>query len=210
MIFSMRSMPERKRQQREGRVCTVALYTLYEGLTCGKEEVKMAKGFTISRVGHIGIQVTNVDRSLNWYRDILGLTVTGRWPMGENGEMAFMRFTDDHHNIVLFTHPTRVTDENRHAGYNALQHIALEVADRDEWLKALADLKRKGVEIVQGPLIHGPEGGDGPGRNFGGSGSRSFYFLDPDGNRLEIYTDMMQVPEGELFPRAEYAEVFKK
>jgi len=188
----------------------VALYTLCEGLTCGKEEIKMAKGFTISRVGHVGIQVTNVDRSLNWYRDILGLTVTGRWPMGENGEMAFMRFNDDHHNIVLFTHPTRVTDENRHAGYNALQHIALEVTDRDEWLKALADLKRKGVEIVQGPLIHGPEGGDGPGRNFGGSGSRSFYFLDPDANRLEIYTDMMQVPEGEQFPRAEYAEVFKK
>ena len=82
----------------------------------------------------------------------------------------------------------------------------LEVADRDEWLKALADLRRKGVEIVQGPLIHGPEGGSGPGNAFGGSGSRSFYFLDPDGNRLELYTDMMKVPEGEQFPRAEYAD----
>ena len=170
----------------------------------------MAKGFTIRRVWHVGIQVTNVGRSVQWYSDVLGLTLTGRWPMGENGEMAFMRFTDDHHNVVLFTHPTRVTDENRNAGYNALQHIALEVADRDEWLKALADLKRKGVEIVQGPLVHGPEGGDGAGRNFGGSGSRSFYFLDPDGNRLEIYTDMMKVPEGEQFPRSEYADVFKK
>jgi catechol 2,3-dioxygenase-like lactoylglutathione lyase family enzyme len=210
MIFSIGSIPERKWHERAGRVRTVAVYTLYEGLTCGKEGVKMARGFTISRVGHIGIQVTDVDRSITWYRDVLGLTVTGRWPMGENGEMAFMRFTDDHHNIVLFTHPTRVTDENRNAGYNALQHIALEVADRDEWLRALADLKRKGVEIVQGPLIHGPEGGPGAGRNFGGSGSRSFYFEDPDGNRLEIYTDMMKVPEGEQFPRAEYAEVFKK
>ena len=90
----------------------------------------MAKGFTIRRVGHVGIQVTDVDRSIEWYRDILGLTLTGRWPMGESGAMAFMRFTDDHHNIVLFTHPTPVTEENRHAGYNALQHIALEVADR--------------------------------------------------------------------------------
>ena len=90
----------------------------------------------------------------------------------------------------MFTHPTRVTDENRNAGYNALQHIALEVDDRDEWLRALADLKRKGVEIVQGPLIHGPEGGPGAGRNYGGSGSRSFYFLDPDGNRLEIYYEL--------------------
>jgi catechol 2,3-dioxygenase-like lactoylglutathione lyase family enzyme len=170
----------------------------------------MAKGFTISRVGHVGIQVTDVGRSVEWYRDILGLTLTGRWPMGEHGEMAFMRFTDDHHNVVLFTHPTKVTEANRHAGYNALQHIALEVADRDEWLRALADLRHKGVEIVQGPLIHGPEGGNGPGRNLGGSGSRSFYFLDPDGNRLEIYTDMMKVPAGEQFPRPEYADVFKQ
>ena len=170
----------------------------------------MAKGFTISRVGHVGIQVTDVDSSIRWYRDTLGLTLTGRWPMGESGAMAFMRFNDDHHNIVLFTHPTTVTEENRNAGYNALQHIALEVSDRDEWLKALADLKRKGVRIVQGPLIHGPEGGSGPGNAFGGSGSRSFYFLDPDGNRLEIYTDMMKVPDGEQFPRAEYAEALKK
>ena len=169
----------------------------------------MARGFTISRVGHVGIQVTDVSRSLAWYRDVLGLTLTGRWPMGEHGEMAFMRFTDDHHNVVLFTHPTRVTDETRHAGYNALQHIALEVADRDEWLKALATLHRKGVEITLGPLVHGPEGSVGAPVNFsGGSGSRSFYFKDPDGNLLEIYADMMQVPDGEPFPRPEYAEVF--
>ena len=168
----------------------------------------MAKGFTISRVGHIGIQVTDVDKSLTWYRDILGLTLTGRWPMGEHGEMAFMRFADDHHNIVLFSHPTEITDENRHAGYNALQHIALEVADRDEWLKALTDLRHKDVEIIDGPLVHGPEGGGAAGRYLGGSGSRSFYFLDPDGNRLEIYTDMMKVPKGEQFPRPDYADVF--
>ena len=170
----------------------------------------MAKAFTIDRVGHVGIQVTDMDRSLEWYRDILGLTLTGRWPMGENGEMAFMRFGDCHHDLVLFTHPTPVTDENRNSGYNGLQHIAMEIPNRDEWLKALNDLRSKDVEIVQGPLIHGPEGGNGPGSFEGGSGSRSFYFLDPDGNRLELYTDMMKVPEGEQFPRQEYADVFRK
>lgn len=184
--------------------------TQLQGYTTQKEGVDMATAFTISRVGHVGIQVTDLDKSLKWYRDILGLTLTGRWPMGEAGEMAFMRFSDDHHNIVLFTHPTPVTDENRHAGYNALQHIAMEVEDRDEWLKALADLRQKGVEIIDGPLVHGPEGSSVPGRYLGGSGSRSFYFLDPDGNRLELYTDMMKVPEGEQFPRAEYADVFNK
>jgi len=34
--------------------------------------------------------------------------------------MAFMRSDNDHHNIVLFAHPTKVTAENRNAGYNAL------------------------------------------------------------------------------------------
>jgi catechol 2,3-dioxygenase-like lactoylglutathione lyase family enzyme len=100
----------------------------------------MGKAFTISRVGHVGIHVTDMDRSLAWYRDVLGLTLTGRWPMG-GGEMAFMRFDEEHHNIVLFTHPTKVTPENRNAGYNALQHIALEMESRDEWLKALNDLR---------------------------------------------------------------------
>lgn len=65
-------------------------------------------------------------------------------------------------------------------------------------------LEPKDVQIVSGPLVHGFEG---DGKNFGGSGSRSFYFLDPDGNRLEIDTDMMRVPNGEPFPRQEYAAV---
>lgn len=167
----------------------------------------MDRPFTISRVGHLGIQVTEMDRSLDWYTNTLGLTFTGRWPHGEDGELCFLRFTDDHHNIVLFTHPTEVDPDTRDVGYNPLQHIALEVEGRDEWLKALAELQRKGVEIVEGPLVHGPEGDP---RNIGGSGTRSFYFLDPDGNKIEIYCDMMKVPNGERFPRQEYKDVFRR
>ena len=37
----------------------------------------------------------------------------------------------------------------------------------------------------------------------------SILLLDPDGNRLEIFTDMMRVPNGEEFPRKEYAEALK-
>ena len=71
---------------------------------------------------------------------------------------------------------------------------------------ALAELRRAGVKITQGPLVHGPEGGTGPGTLPGGSGSRSFYFEDPDGNSLELYADMMKVPDGEPFPTADYAD----
>jgi catechol 2,3-dioxygenase-like lactoylglutathione lyase family enzyme len=166
-------------------------------------------GFTINRVGHVGINVTNMDRSLEWYLGVLGMTLTGRWPWGPNGEMSFIRFTDDHHNMVLFTHRTEV-DPNAQGAYLPLQHIALEIENRDEWLVALAELQRKGIEILNGPLVHGFEGGNGRGTLIGGSGSRSFYVADPDGNSVELYTDMMKVPDGEQFPRENYADLVER
>ena len=165
----------------------------------------MGKAFTISRVGHIGIQVTDMDRSVQWYQDTLNLNFTGRWPAGKGQELTFLRFSEDHHNIILFSHPNEVDPDTKGRSYNPLQHIALEVSNRDEWLKALADVKRKGVPIIHGPLVHGPEGDP---TNIGGSGSRSFYFHDPDGNLLEIFCEMMKVPNDEPFPRPEYAKEF--
>ena len=99
----------------------------------------MDQPFRISRVGHVGIQVTKMDRSLDRYTNTLGLTFTGRWPHGEGGELCFLRVTDDHHNIVLFTHPTELNPDTRDLGYQPLQNIALEGDGRDKWLKALAE-----------------------------------------------------------------------
>jgi catechol 2,3-dioxygenase len=165
----------------------------------------MSRAFTISRLGHVGIYVGDMDRSVAWYRDVLGLTLTGRWPLGD-GEIAFMRFSEDHHNIVLNTNPRPVGPEDR-KGFNALQHIAMEMASRDEWLKALAELRRKGVKITRGPLVHGFEGGTGWGTLPEGSGSRSFYFEDPDGNSLELFADGMKLPEGLPFPTPDYEDL---
>jgi lactoylglutathione lyase len=165
----------------------------------------MTRAFTISRVGHVGIYVADMDRSIEWYSDVLGLTLTGRWTVPD-GEMAFMRFTEDHHNIVLCSNPYSVGPEDK-TGFNALQHIAMEMDSRDEWLKALAELKRRGVKIIRGPLVHGFEGGTGPGTLPGGSGSRSFYFEDLDGNRLELFADGMKVPDGLPFPTPDYKDL---
>ena len=114
--------------------------------------------------------------------------------------------TDDHHNFVLCSNPRAVGPEDK-SGFNALQHIAMEIENRDEWLKALADLKRQGVKITRGPLVHGFEGGTGPGTLPGGSGSRSFYFQDLDGNTLEFFADSMKVPDGLPFPTPDYEEL---
>ena len=72
-------------------------------------------------------------------------------------------------------------------------------------MRALAHLHTHGVEILNGPTTHGIESDN----NIYGSGSRSFYFNDPDGNRLEIFTDGMKVKNGERFPSPDYLDALE-
>ena len=60
-------------------------------------------GIHLGRVGHIGIHVSDVDRSIEFYRKVLGLKVTGRWGPPDFGRpICFMRINDKHHDVVLF------------------------------------------------------------------------------------------------------------
>jgi len=162
-------------------------------------------GIHIKRVGHIGLLVSDFEQSFRFYTEVLGCTVTFRRKSADGSETAFLRFDDMHHDVVLSSAPPGVDVTSQGQRERLIQQIAFEVEDRDEFLKALAHLHAKGVKLINGPLIHGFESGG----NLSGSGSRSFYFHDPDGNRLEIYTDMMRVPNGEEFPRPEYAKAMQ-
>jgi catechol 2,3-dioxygenase len=163
-------------------------------------------GIRIKRIGHIGLLVSDFEQSFRFYTEVLGCTVTFRRKGANGSETAFLRFEDWHHDLVLTSAPAEVDVTSQGQHERLVQQIAFEVEDRDEFLKALAHLHAKGVKLINGPLIHGLEGGN----NLAGSGSRSFYFNDPDGNRLEIYTDMMRVPNGEEFPRQEYAAAMRE
>jgi catechol 2,3-dioxygenase-like lactoylglutathione lyase family enzyme len=154
-------------------------------------------GIRLNRVGHIGIHVSDVDRSIDFYRKVLGLKVTGRWGPPDFGRpICFMRIADKHHDVVLFELAEDVKTagialvDSRVRTAPGLDHIAFEIDSREDWLLALDHVRACGVKIVSGPYVHGPEGGE---KFVGGSGSHAFYFLDPDGNRLEIYCWMMRV-----------------
>lgn len=162
-------------------------------------------GIHIKQIGHVGILVSDFERSFRFYTEVIGCTVTNRRKSEDGTETAFLRFEDRHHDLVISSAPKGVDVTAAGQRGRLIQQIAFEVENRDEFFKALAHLHSKGVELVSGPLVHGIEGGG----NLGGSGSRSFYFNDPDGNRLEIFTDGMRVPNGEEFPRKEYAEAMK-
>ena len=163
-------------------------------------------GIQIKRVGHVGILVSDFERSFRFYTEILGCKVTTRRQRPDGSESAFLRFEDTHHDFVIATAPPGVDVSSAVPSRERLvQQVAFEVENRDEFMRALAHLHTNGVEIINGPTTHGIETGG----NIEGSGSRSFYFCDPDGNRLEIFTDGMKVPNGEEFPRAEYADAIR-
>lgn len=123
----------------------------------------------IERVGHTVLYVSDVARSVEFYRDKLGMEVT-KWPESPG---AFMSFGRQHHDIALFKvrgEPTR--------GTLGLSHVAFVIEGGTEELKELHDeLESRGVEILQ-KIDYGY--------------TRSFYLSDPDGNRIELYCELLE------------------
>ena len=73
-------------------------------------------GIHLGRVGHIGIHVTDMDRSIDFYRKTLGLKVTGRWGPPDFGcPICFMRINDKHHDVVLFGLSEEIKKSRRRA-----------------------------------------------------------------------------------------------
>ena len=156
---------------------------------------------TAKRLGHVGIQVRDIEASIRFYREVAGLKLTANRPSPPAPRaLCFLRGGDMHHNLVLFAQPPdgdpdppRPADSHfrKDLGIN---HIAFELPSREAWLAEYERIKEGGAEIVLGPLVHGFEGGD-ENPFVGGSGSHSFYILDPDGNRVEFFCMMMRVTE---------------
>lgn len=131
--------------------------------------------FRISKIGHVVLNVTDLERSIRFYTQVLGFSVCDIYPdeMAAGG-MAFMRYNADHHGIALVGSMPGPSDAVE------LNHVAFEVGTLDEVIHARDFLKEEGVEI------------DFEGRRRAGS-QISVEFRDPDGHRLEIYWDMDQV-----------------
>jgi catechol 2,3-dioxygenase len=126
----------------------------------------------IRRLQHAVFNCRDVEASMKFYTEMLGMDVVSYNP---ERKMAFLSFGDEHHNIALFQWATNtaMVDPN-HVGLN---HLALEIEGGEDELKVLYEhLKAHGVPVD---------------RTTDHVISRSVYFFDPDGNRLEIFADMM-------------------
>ena len=141
----------------------------------------------ISKIGHIGLYCRDLPGMLDFYTRILGFKLSD---VNEKG-MSFLRFGDDHHSFVL----AAMSEEEKRKGVGAtlIQQIAMEV----ESLDTLKSIRRYLVSLgvnVRGKIKH-----EGPGGNY------TFELDDPEGNRLQFFSDMDQIgTDGKSRPKEQW------
>lgn len=122
-----------------------------------------------TRVGHVHLKVSDLDRAITFYRDVMGFDLVQRFGDGA----AFLSAGGYHHHIGLNTWQSRGGPAPP-AGTTGLFHVAFLYPDRPALARALARVMEAGVPI-DGAADHGV--------------SEAIYFRDPDGNGIEIYRD---------------------
>ena len=142
------------------------------------------------KVSHVGLNVSDIERSIRFYTEILGFTLSDRNPQG----MAFLRNQTDHHTIALAKGPADGTGAPPDK-YLTFHHLALEVDSIQDLFTARQFLKDNGIEIDF-------EGRRGPGCNVG------IEFRDPDGYSVELTCQMEQIGwAGQARPHTLYCRV---
>jgi catechol 2,3-dioxygenase len=122
-----------------------------------------------TRIGHIHLAVTNLERSLKFYRDLLGFEITQYY-----GEQAvFLSAGGYHHHIGLNTWAGEQA-KTPPDGHTGLYHFAILYPSRKELARVIKRLYEVNYKI-DGASDHGV--------------SESIYLSDPDGNGVELYAD---------------------
>lgn len=135
------------------------------------------------RIGHVHLKVADLDRALNFYRDVLGFEVTQRY----GSQAAFLSAGGYHHHIGLNTWES-AGGSPPPSGSTGLYHVAIAYPTRAELADAVRRVIDAGISL-EGASDHGV--------------SEAIYLRDPDGNGVELYWDRPRgqwprTPNGDL------------
>ncbi len=120
------------------------------------------------RIGHVHLKVADIERSLGFWRDAVGLHVMQRMP-----QAVFLSVDGYHHHIAINTWDS-LGGKPPAQGTTGLFHVALVYPSRAALGAALKRLIAAGIRL-EGASDHGV--------------SEALYLSDPDGNGVELYRD---------------------
>lgn len=120
-------------------------------------------------IGHVHLKVSNIDKALEFYKDLLGFEITTRF----GNSAVFLSAGGYHHHIGLNTWESEGSTSPPF-GHTGLYHAAILYPTRKELAKVLKKLIDEKYPIT-GASDHGV--------------SEAIYLNDPDGNGIELYCD---------------------
>lgn len=96
---------------------------------------------------HVGMTVSDIDRSIGFYRDLLGLKLVLRKKNKDGGELAFL---DAGGGMLEMAAPARGADRfaDVPSGRSGLRHLTFRFENVDE---TYAKLEAAGVEMIEPP-----------------------------------------------------------
>jgi len=121
------------------------------------------------RIGHVHLKVSDLDRAIAFYTDVLGLEIMQRY----GAQAAFLSAGGYHHHIGLNTWES-LGGPRPAANATGLYHTAFLYPDRPSFARAFRRVVDCGVPL-DGAADHGV--------------SEALYLRDPDGNGIELYRD---------------------
>lgn len=167
MTFVEVTLPEGQTAEQKRTLCDAIAATMAEhtGASADAVSVNLLEespendgGPLLFGIGHMLLRTRDLERSLAFYTDVLGLTIRKRGQARDGGPLVATN-----EGIALTT--------GRADGESPIEHLAF----RGVRIEALAARARElGVPIVDGPAVTAEYG-------------TSIYVEDPDGNRIEIY-----------------------
>ncbi len=140
---------------------------------------------SVARLGHVGIAVRDMQRSIDFYTSVLGLKLSEQFDYNNKKGHgvavlagAFIRSDTTHHCLSIFK--LRDAVEPPAAHHIGLHHIAFEMRSSEDLLEMYRRFHDQEIPIVNARI--------------GGPGNQPrFYGLDPDGNLLEFYWNIDQI-----------------
>jgi catechol 2,3-dioxygenase len=117
---------------------------------------------------HVNLKTTRLQEMIDWYATVVGLTTVFQFPGG-----AWLTNDAANHRLALLT-SSQMSDDEKKLVHTGMHHLAFEFATLDDLLATYLSLQQQGI-VPHITLDHGL--------------TLSFYYVDPDGNSVELQID---------------------